>query len=90
MKTVYSAANGALTLTEDSGVFTLNVNEALNVGGGEAAGVLKIKGQASVVLDTPTGLLLAEKLLNSHLPAALQAPALAIESVGNAALKALE
>jgi hypothetical protein len=90
MKTILTLANGAVTLTEESGVFKLNVNESVSLGGGEAAGVVKASGVASVELDAASGLLLGEKLLNSHLPAAVQPLALVIEGVANQALKALE
>lgn len=90
MKTIFSALNGAVTLIEDAGVFTLRLSEALNVGGGEAAGILKVQGAGSVVLDAETGLALGGKLVNGHLPAALQPVAYVFEGIVSSALKALE
>lgn len=90
MKTILSVANGAVTLVEDAGVFTLNVNEAASIGGGQAAGVLKVQGSGSIVLDAEAGLKLGEALLNSHLPVAVQPLALVVEGIANQAIKALE
>lgn len=86
MKTIFSELNGALTLTEQAGVFTLSFNEA--IGGGAAAGILK--GQGSVVLDGELALSLSEKLLNSHLPPTVAAFAVVIEAMVNKAIEALE
>ena len=86
MKTLLSLANGALTVTEDSGKVTVSFDESL--GGGQAAGV--VKGQGSIILDGTSGLQLGEKLLNAHLPASVQALALVIEGVANQAIKAIE
>jgi hypothetical protein len=73
MKTIFTAAGGKVNLVEDGGVFTLNIDESVSAGGGQAAGLAEVKGQASVVLDVATGVQLGEKLLNSHLPASVQA-----------------
>lgn len=89
-KQIYSGLNGALTINEDSGVFTLNIAEAAAVGGGEAAGIVKVQGQASVILDAQTALKLGESLLNAHLPAALQPLAQVVEGIANQAIAALE
>lgn len=86
MKTIFSALNGALVLTENEGVFTLSFDESL--GGGEAAGI--VKGTGSVVLDANMALALSEKMLNSHIPASLLPLVTVIEGVVNQALKALE
>ena len=90
MKTIFTALGGALVLTEQGGVFTLSFAEAAAVGGGQAAGVIKVQGAGSVVLDGATGLKLGEALLNSHLPASLQALATVVEGVANQAITALE
>lgn len=90
MKTIFSAAGGAISLTEDGGVFSLNVDESISVGGGEAAGVLKVSGKASAQLDVESGVKLGEAMLNSHLPVSVQALAAVVEGIANQALKALE
>jgi len=86
MKTIFSAAGGAVTLTETGGVFTLSLSES--IGGGASAGI--VKGSGSVVLDSNMALKLGEQLLNSHLPAGVQALATVIEGVANQAIAAIE
>lgn len=90
MKVILSLANGAVQLTEDQGIFSLSLDESLSVGGGSAAGVVKVADKGSVQLDGETGLRLGEALLNSHLPASMQPLALVVEGVANQAVKALE
>jgi hypothetical protein len=89
-KSIFSAAGGAIALTEDAGVFTLALSDAAAVGGGQAAGIVKVQGSGSVVLDAQTGLKLAEALLNAHLPATVQPLAAVVESIANQAIAALE
>lgn len=86
MKTLLSVANGALTVTEEGGVVSLNIDASL--GGGDAAGM--VKGQASVQLNAQAGLQLGEKLLNAHLPSSVQALASVVETVANSAVAAIE
>lgn len=86
MKTLASLMGGAVVLTEEAGKVTLSFDESL--GGGAAAGI--IKGQGSVVLDGAAGLALGEKLLNAHLPAAMQPLAPVVEGIFNQAIAALE
>ena len=86
MKTILSLLGGAITLTEESGVFTLSFNESL--GGGSAAGI--VKGSGSFVLSGTMGLQLAEKLLNAHLPTSLATLAPAVEAIVNTAVAAVE
>lgn len=90
MKTIASLAGGAVSLTEDAGVFTLSLSDAAQVGGGSAAGIVKVQGAGSVVLDAATGLKLGEALLNSHLPATVQPLATIVETIANQAIAALE
>lgn len=90
MKTLATYANGAVTVTEDQGVISLNFNESLSVGGGDAAGIIKVQGQGSVQLNCEQGLKLGETLLNAHLPAAVQPLAKVIEGVVEQAVKSLE
>lgn len=89
-KQIASFANGAVTLTEDAGVFSLNFDESVSVGGGVAAGIAKVKGTGSVQLDAGLGLKLGEALLNAHLPASLLPLAQVIEGVANQAITAIE
>jgi len=90
MKTIYSVQNGAITITEDAGVFSLNISEKASVGGGEVAGIVKVQGEGSVQLDAATALKLGEALLNSHLPSSVQSLAAVIEGVANQAIAAIE
>lgn len=90
MKTILSIANGAVILSENEGVFSLNLIDSASVGGGEAAGVIKVSGQASIILDAQSALKLGEALLNSHLPPAMQPVAQIIEGIANQAIAALE
>lgn len=90
MKTIFSAANGAVQLVEDGGVFTLQLSESASLGGGQAAGVLKVQGQGSVILDGQTGLKLGEAMLNAHIPAPLLPLAQVVEGVANQAVALLE
>lgn len=90
MKPIATFANGAVKIVEDAGVFSIVADESVNVGGGQAAGIVKIVGSATITLDAETGLKLGESLLNSHLPAAVQPLALVVEGVANQAIKALE
>lgn len=90
MKVLASFAGGAVQLTEDKGVFSLSIDESVSLGGGQAAGVVKAAGKGSIQLDAELGLKLGEALLNSHLPAAVQPLAQAVEAIVNQAVKALE
>ncbi len=86
MKTLLSVMGGAITITEQNGVFSLNWNESL--GGGQAAGILK--GSGSIQLSATQLLELGENVLNAHLPASAVPVAEAVEGVANAAIKAAE
>lgn len=90
MRTILSLANGAVTLTETDGVVSLNLDESLQLGGGAAAGLVKVSDKGSIALDGETGLKLGEALLNSHIPASLLPLAQVVEGVANQAIKALE
>lgn len=90
MKTVFTAFNGGLTVTEDEGKFFLNISEAASLGGGQAAGIVKVQGTASVEIDAETALKLGVQLVNSHLPPSVLPLAQVVEGVGFQALKALE
>lgn len=90
MKNLYSNADGSVKLIEDAGVISLSFSEQLQLGGGAAAGIAKVKGEGSVVLDAGLGLKLGEALLNSHLPAAVLPLALVVEGIANQALSAME
>jgi|GEM_PF-2913107 len=89
-KQLLNAFDGALIVEEENGVVTLSVSKDASIGGGEAAGLLKIEGSAKVVLDGQTGLKLAESLLNAHLPEKLQPLAQVVEGVVNQAIAAIE
>lgn len=86
MKTIFSAYDGAITLIEDKGIFTLSFNES--IGGGKSAGI--IKGVGSLVLDAETALKLGEAAIIAHLPPAVQALGQAISGVVNSAIDSLE
>lgn len=89
-KTILSLAGGAVTLVEDAGKFTLAVDESISLGGGKAAGLVKVAGQGSIVLDGATGLQLAQALLNGILPASLQPLATVVEGIVDQAIASLE
>jgi len=86
MKTIFSAFDGALVMTEENGVYTLSADK--EVGGGAAAGV--IEGKGSIVLDRKTGMKLGEALLNSHLPTTVQPLAQVVEGIVEQGIEALE
>jgi hypothetical protein len=80
-KTLFSVANGAVTVIEDSEIVTLSVNESLAVGGGQAAGILVVKGSGSVVLNGPLLVQLGFALINAKLPTSLVPMATALENL---------
>lgn len=90
MKTIASFAAGAVTVTEENGVVSLNVDESMSIGGGQASGIVKVQGKGSIVLDGAMGLKLGEALLNSHLPATVLPLAMVVEGVANQAIAAIE
>lgn len=90
MKQIANFQNGAVTITEENGVFKLNVDESFNVGGGEASGIVKVSGKASVQLDAELALKLGENLLNSMLPPTVLPLAKVIEGVVNQAIESIE
>lgn len=71
MKTLVSLGNGAFTITEEGGAFTVSFNEKLAVGGGAASGILSLQGSGSAVLSGKQAFDLGMKLLEAHSPAAL-------------------
>lgn len=86
MKTIFTALNGAFTITESGGVFSINLSEALSTG--QFAGL--VKGTGSIQLDAGVALKAGEALLNSHLPTSAQALATVVEGIANQAIAALE
>jgi hypothetical protein len=85
-KTIFGLFGGAVSLTENAGIFTLSFDESL--GGGAAKGI--VVGSGSVQFNGPQGLQLGWKLLNAHLPASLAPLAPVVEGVINTAVAALE
>lgn len=71
MKTLLSLANGAFTITEQGGVFTISLNDKVSVGGGKAAGIVSLQGAGSIVLSGKQAFDLGMALLEAHSPAAL-------------------
>lgn len=90
MKVLYQNADSSVKLVEDAGVISLSLSEQAQLGGGQAAGIVKVKGEGSIVLDAALGLKLGEALLNSHLPAAVLPLALVVEGIANQAISAIE
>ena len=86
MKTLLSLLGGAITVTEQNGMFFLNWNESL--GGGSAAGVLK--GVGSLQLQGNQALQIGEEWLNGKLPAILQPLAKGIEGIVNKVVESKE
>lgn len=89
MKEVARFANGVIVLKKDNGKFILAVSEDASLGGGEAAGIIKVKGSAEVELNAEQALKLAEALLNAHLPPALVPLAQVVEGIVNQAVLAI-
>ncbi len=71
MKTLVSLDGGVLVVQEEAGKFELAVNDAFVVGGGQAAGIVSVKGSASIVLSGKQAFDLGMALLKAHSPAAL-------------------
>ncbi len=90
MKTLVSALGGAFTITENSGVFKLEITESKLVGGGKAAGILSLAGDANISLDAQGAALLAEAFANSKVPASVEPILEAVEAVANPVIEALE
>ncbi len=86
MKQLLNVGNGALVLNEEGGSLSLEFNESLLVGGGEAAGIISIKGSGSVVLSGRQGLHLLLKAIEAHSPAALVPMEQAAEAIIDSAI----
>lgn len=86
MKVIFSALSGAVVLSEDAGVVSLSFDDS--IGGGAAAGL--VSGKGSVQLNGPEAIQLAEKLLNSKLPASVLPLAQVVEGVAAQAIAAIE
>ena len=86
MKTLASLFGGALTLTEQGGIVSLNFNESLAVGSAKGA----IQGSGSIQLNAFLFLQLAEAAINKALPSSVAPLIEAAENVANAAVQALE
>lgn len=90
MKVLFENADKSVQLIEDAGVVTLSIDESKSIGGGEASGIVKVAGNAKVILDGALGLKLGEAYLNAHLPAAVVPLAKVIEGIANQAIAAIE
>lgn len=86
MKQLLNLGNGALVINEDAGSIILELAEQISVGGGEAAGVIQVKGAGSVVLSGKQALHLVMKVLEAHSPAAIVPAEQAVEAIADAAL----
>lgn len=89
MKTIASLADGKVMLTEEAGVFSLSFDESASIGGGAAAGVVKVAGKGTVQLDSLAAIHLGEALLNSKLPEAVKPIAEMVEGVAEKAIGAV-
>ena len=81
MKTIFNLGNGAITLTEQAGQFTLAFNKDLLAGGGKALGIVELEGSGKLVLQGKVAFDLGMAILEAHSPAAL----LPLEEIGQAA-----
>jgi hypothetical protein len=81
MKTLLNLGNGAVTVTEEQLVVTLAINEQASIGGGQAAGIVKVAGAGSTVLNGPLAIQLAFALINPHVPAFALPIATALENI---------
>jgi hypothetical protein len=80
-KTLLNLQNGAVTLIEDSEILTLSLTEGAVIGGGQAAGVLTVKGTGSIILSGPIAIQLGFALINAHLPTVMIPMATAFENM---------
>jgi hypothetical protein len=90
MKTLVNIGNGALVVTENAGQFVVAVSESASLGGGEAAGIVSVKGEATATVDGTVALKLAEAFANSKLPASIEPIASAVEGAVNEVVTSLE
>jgi hypothetical protein len=90
MKTLVNLGNGVFTITEQGGVFKLEIQESKAVGGGKAAGILSVAGDGVITLSAQQALLLAEAFANSKVPAPVEPILEAVEAVANPVIEALE
>lgn len=79
---------GTLTLAGDLKQVSATISENAAVGGGAAAGVLQVKGNASVVLSEKQAVDLAFALLEAHLPTAAATIAKEVQGFYDAAAEA--
>ena len=89
MKTLLNVANGAVIVTEDNLVVTLTFAESASLGGGQAAGIVKVAGNGSVVANGPLAIQLGFALINPHVPAFALPLATALENILLKAVTAL-
>ena len=71
MKTLFNIGNGAITLTELAGAFTLTFDKDLLAGGGAALGIISIEGSGKIVMQGKLAFDLGMRILEAHSPAAL-------------------
>ena len=90
MKTLVNLGNGVFTITEQGGVFKLEIMESKVVGGGKAAGILVVAGDANITLNAQQAALLVEAFANKEVPAAVEPILEAVEAVANPVIEALE
>lgn len=88
-KVIATLLGGAVVVSETAGVVTIEASDAASVGGGAAAGLVKVEGSAKITLDAMSGLKLGEALLNAHLPAGVSPLAAVVEAVVNQAVSAV-
>ena len=86
-KVIQIGSAGSLTISEAAGVATVKVAIAENVGGGEAAGVLKAVASAEIDVQAAELAQLALDFLKSKLPEGLQSLVTDLEAVAIPALK---
>jgi hypothetical protein len=67
----FDLGSGVVAVTESEGKISVGITEAVAVGGGEAAGLVSISGNASLVLSAKQAFDLGMALLEAHSPAAV-------------------
>jgi hypothetical protein len=72
-KELLNLGEGKLVVSEEAGNFEVAINASVEVGGGDAAGVVTAEGAGKVVLHGKQAFDLGMKLLEAHSPAPIAA-----------------
>lgn len=81
-----SLPGGSIVVSESAGQVSIAIEEVQSVGGGQAAGVVAIKGSASLVLSGKQAFDLGMAFLEAHSPAALVPVEAGVQALGDAVI----